>query len=216
MKETVYDVFLESTVEPPNEMKAFLQEIEAVCRKYGLALSHEDECGFFLVKIFDEYEFQRIQNAMKSYTRDVVPGTNITLAPELAGVDCPANGSYCSKCNYCNYCYSYLDEKTKNRMLKMQRDKCSGDENSKVIKEILKPDETYNQYIDEEIRAEGATVWAERVLQEKLMERLIQKEWWSEAAYVLYRLDQICSKAEVPLLTGAYYERIRSWELFKE
>ena len=84
----------------------------------------------------------------------------------------------------------------------------------KFIHEVLRPQETFNQSIDEDIRKEGRREWLERVLTEGYFEQLIKKQWYSEAAYALYRMDLICTEANLPLLTGGRCDQIRSWHLY--
>ena len=82
------------------------------------------------------------------------------------------------------------------------------------IKEMLLPDKTYNKFIDNDIRSEGRLEWLERVLQEGLFDHLFKKQWYSEAAYVLYQMDTICREANLPLLTGEWRAQVRSWHLY--
>ena len=43
--------------------KAFLDEIEAVCRKHGLSIGHEDCHGAFEIGPFDEDDIKWLRNA---------------------------------------------------------------------------------------------------------------------------------------------------------
>lgn len=38
-----------------SKVTAFLDDIEAVCRKHGLCISHEDAHGAFEIETFDQY-----------------------------------------------------------------------------------------------------------------------------------------------------------------
>ena len=82
------------------------------------------------------------------------------------------------------------------------------------IKEMIRPQESFNKSIDEDIQNEGKRAWLERVLTEGYFEQLIKKQWFSEAAYVLYRMDLICTEANLPLLAGKHCDQIRSWHLY--
>lgn len=86
----------------------------------------------------------------------------------------------------------------------------------KNIKRILRPDETYNRAVDADIEREGCLDWVERVLAEQLIDRLVQKGWYAEAAYVLHRLDAICRQEDLPLLMGSDPQRLRAYRLFEE
>lgn len=37
------------------EIKAFMEEILAVCKKHGIAISHEDGHGSFEFEVYDQY-----------------------------------------------------------------------------------------------------------------------------------------------------------------
>jgi hypothetical protein len=52
-------------------------------------------------------------------------------------------------------------------------------------KKILHPNKTFNQSVEAEIEREGSLNWVERVLTEQLVDWLVQKEWYPEAAYGL-------------------------------
>ena len=84
------------------------------------------------------------------------------------------------------------------------------------IKEMIRPQESFNKSIDEDIQNEGKRAWLERVLTEGCFEQLIKKQWYSEAAYVLYRMDEICKEANLPLLTGEWCESLRSLHLYNK
>lgn len=65
----VWDVYIGDLVEMPEEMQAFLTDIEAVCRKHGLSLAHEDEQGGFIVEELKERNLRWVAGAAKRYTR---------------------------------------------------------------------------------------------------------------------------------------------------
>ena len=53
-------------VDLPTEQ--FFSEIEAVCRKYGLSISHEDSHGGFVIEPFDESNLDWLRGA--SFTKE--------------------------------------------------------------------------------------------------------------------------------------------------
>lgn len=53
----------ESTQEVVPEVDAFLDEIEVVCRKHGMSISHEDGHGAFIVERFHEFFVEWLRNA---------------------------------------------------------------------------------------------------------------------------------------------------------
>lgn len=46
-------------------IEAFLDEIEAVCRKHGLSLAHEDFQGAFIVQLFSEENIGWLRDARR-------------------------------------------------------------------------------------------------------------------------------------------------------
>jgi len=54
-------------VETPDEMKNFFDEIEAVCRKHGLSIGHEDSNGGFEIHRFRQEDITWLRGASKSY-----------------------------------------------------------------------------------------------------------------------------------------------------
>jgi len=68
-KQKVWDVYMGDLVEMPEEMQAFLADIETVCRKHGLSLAHEDEHGGFIVEELKERNLRWVAGAAKHYAR---------------------------------------------------------------------------------------------------------------------------------------------------
>ena len=50
-------------VESPSKVEAFLDEIESVCRKHGLSISHEDGQGAFEVDGFSDENIKWLRDA---------------------------------------------------------------------------------------------------------------------------------------------------------
>ena len=58
-------------VDMPESMKKFLEDIDAVCKKHGLSISHQDTHGSFLIEKYDEYNIEWLFNASKCYEDDL-------------------------------------------------------------------------------------------------------------------------------------------------
>lgn len=41
----------------------FFSEIEEVCKRYGLSISHEDDQGGFIIELFDEFNINWLKDA---------------------------------------------------------------------------------------------------------------------------------------------------------
>jgi hypothetical protein len=54
-------------IESPSEMKAFMCEIQKVCKKYGFSISHEDEHGAFIIQEYKDSNIQWLKQAFKDY-----------------------------------------------------------------------------------------------------------------------------------------------------
>jgi hypothetical protein len=50
-------------VASPLKIEAFLDEYEALCRKHGLSLSHEDGHGGFEIEVFDKHNIDWVRQA---------------------------------------------------------------------------------------------------------------------------------------------------------
>lgn len=68
-KRKVWDIYTRDLVEMPEEMQAFLADIESVCRKHGFSIAHEDEQGSFIVENLKENNLNWLSGAAKRYTR---------------------------------------------------------------------------------------------------------------------------------------------------
>lgn len=61
----------------PIEMKAFLDDINAVCRKHGLSISHEDNQGGFIIELYKDDNIEWLNGASKLYRKeDIIPIDN--------------------------------------------------------------------------------------------------------------------------------------------
>ena len=63
----IYDCESEEYIEVPKEIEEFLSEIEDVCKKYDLSISHEDREGGFLVQKYKESNINWLKSADKDY-----------------------------------------------------------------------------------------------------------------------------------------------------
>lgn len=105
MDQKVWDEFAEDCVEMPAEMLAFLRDIEAVCRKHGFSIGHEDGGVGFQVHLFSEENLRWLTGASKSYTKEVDPETGKLFASKYMGDECPLRDVRCAGCRYLNYCF---------------------------------------------------------------------------------------------------------------
>ena len=63
----VWDKVNRCMVEMPKEMKDFLNDVESVCKKYGLSISHEDYNGAFLIEKYSKENIEWLFGASKYY-----------------------------------------------------------------------------------------------------------------------------------------------------
>ena len=105
MDQKVWDEFAEDCVEMPAEMLAFLRDIEAVCRKHGFSIGHEDGGVGFQVHLFSEENLRWLTGASKSYTKEVDPETGKMFAPKYMGDSCPLRDVRCASCRFLSYCF---------------------------------------------------------------------------------------------------------------
>lgn len=63
----VWDRTKSCMVNMPKEMEDFLNDIETVCVKHGLSISHEDYHGVFLIEEYDEDNIKWLFGASKCY-----------------------------------------------------------------------------------------------------------------------------------------------------
>lgn len=50
-------------VKTPEEIKDFLNEINTICEKYNLSISHEDGHGAFIIEKYDEQNIKWLNQA---------------------------------------------------------------------------------------------------------------------------------------------------------
>ena len=64
---TVWDRTIGKQIEMPNAMENFLKDIDVVCKKHNLSISHEDYMGAFVIEEYNEDNIEWLFNATKSY-----------------------------------------------------------------------------------------------------------------------------------------------------
>lgn len=67
MNNEVYDTKTKKTIKMPKEMRDFFDEINKVCLKHNLSISHEDGHGSFEIEKYDENNIKWLESATKSY-----------------------------------------------------------------------------------------------------------------------------------------------------
>lgn len=70
MKKETWDATKNERIVMPNEMTAFLVDIEKVCQKHGLSISHEDTHGSFQIEEYSPHNIAWLYAAAKAYTFD--------------------------------------------------------------------------------------------------------------------------------------------------
>lgn len=51
-------------IETPEEVINFLNEIDNICKKYNLSISHEDGHGAFIIERYDNYNIRWLKNCL--------------------------------------------------------------------------------------------------------------------------------------------------------
>ena len=62
-----YDCETKVYILTPDKLKNFFDDIEAVCRKYNLSISHEDGHGSFIIQKYDQFNIDWLREAAKDY-----------------------------------------------------------------------------------------------------------------------------------------------------
>lgn len=66
-KEEIYDGINYTWIERPKEIINFFNEIEEVCKKYNISISHEDGHGNFELERYSEGLMDWLKSAVKRY-----------------------------------------------------------------------------------------------------------------------------------------------------
>lgn len=93
-------------VEMPDEMARFFDDIVEVYRKHGLAISHEDYHGAFIIEAFNENDVKWLKEAHKNYTKkgirtaknNIKQGCTNDVKCEDCGFYLPETGSLVDQC----------------------------------------------------------------------------------------------------------------------
>ena len=115
MKKEVWNEFLGEYEEMPAEMEAFLDDIEAVFRKHGFSIGHEDGHGGFKIHLLSEGNIRWFKGASKSYTKEVDPATGKMFAPAYMGDNCPSRDISCATCKFLDYCFNTWSQPCRNK-----------------------------------------------------------------------------------------------------
>ncbi|WP_143322932.1 hypothetical protein [Clostridium sp. HBUAS56010] len=68
MKENqIWDNIKDEFVDIPKDMESFINEIELVCKKHNLSISHEDGHGSFIIERYDQKNIDWLKDASKNY-----------------------------------------------------------------------------------------------------------------------------------------------------
>ena len=59
-----YDYTQHEDIETPEDVQAFFEEIDKVCKKYNLSISHEAEQGSFIINTYAEENISWLRNAI--------------------------------------------------------------------------------------------------------------------------------------------------------
>jgi hypothetical protein len=65
-----YDCTTTKLITTPERMIQFFAEIDAVCRKYGLTIAHEDVHGSFIIENFKIHNLEWLEMACKNYDEE--------------------------------------------------------------------------------------------------------------------------------------------------
>lgn len=63
----IWDTTIGKHIDMPEEMEKFLEDIDLVCKKYNLSISHEDGHGSFVIEEYDDWNIKWLFNAFKHY-----------------------------------------------------------------------------------------------------------------------------------------------------
>lgn len=63
----IWDRTIKEHIEMPDRMKKFIEDIDFVCKKHGLSISHEDYYGAFVIDEYKDSNIAWLYNAFKNY-----------------------------------------------------------------------------------------------------------------------------------------------------
>lgn len=59
-----WDIIKSCDIKTPKNIIKFLNEIECICKKYNLSISHEDSHGAFIIEKYDEYNIKWLRDCL--------------------------------------------------------------------------------------------------------------------------------------------------------
>ena len=65
-----WDIIKGENVKTPEEVIKFLNEIDNICKKYNLSISHEDSHGAFILEKYDDYNIKWLKDCMLDLEED--------------------------------------------------------------------------------------------------------------------------------------------------
>lgn len=63
MRQESWHEFLGEYIETPQKVIDFIDEIDEICKKYNVSISHEDGHGAFMIDTYDERNIKWLKNA---------------------------------------------------------------------------------------------------------------------------------------------------------
>ena len=63
----IYDKTTRTVRNMPESMRKFIEDIDLVCKKHNLSISHEDYHGAFIIEEYDEGNIKWLSHAYKNY-----------------------------------------------------------------------------------------------------------------------------------------------------
>lgn len=59
-----WSIIKSEEIETPEEVKNFLNEIDNICKKYNLSISHEDCHGAFIIERYDNFNIRWLKDCL--------------------------------------------------------------------------------------------------------------------------------------------------------
>lgn len=63
----IYDKTIRTIRDMPESMRKFIEDIDLVCKKHNLSISHEDYHGAFIIEEYDKGNIKWLSHAYKNY-----------------------------------------------------------------------------------------------------------------------------------------------------
>ena len=65
-----WDINKNKNIKTPESVINFLNEIDNICKKYNLSISHEDSHGAFILEKYDDYNIKWLKDCMLDLEED--------------------------------------------------------------------------------------------------------------------------------------------------